>query len=214
MMPAVKFCGLMRREDAEWAVAVGARYLGVIFAGGPRRVAPAVAEQVLSVAPPGVERVGVFGAASPDDIADTARVAALDIVQLHTMLDTAVIPAIRARTGCKVWGVVRVAGATLPPVAEDVFSASDATVVDTDTPRGLGGTGTSFDWRGAVPAIARVRGGRMLVLAGGLTPQNVAEAVRVLSPDVVDVSSGIESSVGVKDHALMAAFVAALGEGE
>lgn len=209
MTPAVKFCGLTRREDAEYAVALGARYLGVVFAGGPRTLAPATAANVLGATPTGVERVGVFGDVPVSEIAEVARIARLDVVQLHAASDRTPIESIRERTGCKVWGVVRVGGEGLASHADASFERADATVVDTLVAGRLGGSGVAFDWERAAPTITRARRGRMLVLAGGLTPANVARAARALAADVVDVSSGVEVRPGIKDHALMAAFVSA-----
>jgi phosphoribosylanthranilate isomerase len=206
----VKFCGLTRPADARAAAELGARYLGVIFAGGPRNLEPSRAREVLDGAGTGaeVERVGVFGRVSPAIIAATVREARLDIVQLHADPTVDEIRVIAETSGARVWAVVRVDGPLERDDLDDIWTASEALVLDSKTPGSLGGTGASFDW-GAAQRTMRPRVAR-LVVAGGLTPANVAQAIESLSPDVVDVSSGVESSPGIKDHARMADFVDAV----
>jgi phosphoribosylanthranilate isomerase len=206
----VKFCGLTRPADARTAATLGARYLGVIFAGGPRNLEPSRAREVLDGAEAGkaVERVGVFGRTTPTTIAAAVREARLDIVQLH---EDPTIDEIRAAgevSGARVWAVVRVDGALVRGDLCDIWEASEALVLDSKTLGSLGGTGISFDW-GAAQRAVRSHSSK-LVVAGGLTPANVAQAIETLSPDVVDVSSGVESSPGIKDHARMADFMDAV----
>lgn len=210
MRAEVKFCGLTRPEDARAAVEAGASYLGVIFAGGPRLVDADRARQILDGAPAGARRVGVFGAQSLDKIARIADAAALDVVQLHADPGAEQVRATRERTGRAVWGVLRIANAAVPDGAEELFEAADAVVADAKVGGALGGTGRRLDWLGVREALARLRGSRPLVLAGGLEPEVVGEAIAVLAPQVVDVSSGVESAPGIKDHARMRAFVAAV----
>jgi phosphoribosylanthranilate isomerase len=205
---AVKFCGLTRRHDADYAARLGADYCGVIFVvGGPRRVTVSHAAEIL---PPGVTRVGVFGIRPREEIASIAASLALDVVQLHADPTVADVERVRAYFGGAVWAAIRAAGADLPPRAADLFAAADAVLLEAHVRGALGGTGTALPWAAIAPAVERARGatGR-LVLAGGLNPDNVAGAIGILSPDVVDVSSGVERSPGVKDHARMQAFAAA-----
>ena len=210
MRAEVKFCGLTRPEDAEAAEAAGGQYLGVIFAGGPRLVDANRAREILDGASSGVRRVGVFGGQSAEEILRAAGRAGLDVVQLHADPDAELVREVRARTGRAVWGVLRVSGTTLPDGAAALFAESDAVVVDARSPAGLGGTGARVDWMGIRDALARVRGTTPLVLAGGLVPEVVGEALGALEPQVVDVSSGVERAPGIKDHARMRAFVAAV----
>ena len=210
MRAEVKFCGLTRPEDAAAAAAAGARWLGVIFAGGPRLLDPERARDVLAAGGPAARRVGVFGHQSDEEIAAIAERAGLDVVQLHADPAADRVRELRARTGRVVWGVLRVEGATLPERADELFEAADAVVVDARSERALGGTGARVDWAGVRGALARVRGATPLVLAGGLGPEVVGEAIDVLAPEIVDVSSGVESAPGIKDHARMRAFVAAV----
>ena len=215
----IKFCGLMRPEDAREAGALGAAYVGVIFAGGPRQLSPERAALVLDAAGSGVQRVGVFGEAEPHAIAQIARTARLDIAQLHGEPSADAVREVRDAAGVAVWAVVRVVTATPPEGSsqmeariEELEQAADALVLDAYVPGQLGGTGVTFDWS-VIERMAR-RPHIRLVAAGGLTPANVSAAIRALDPDVVDVSSGVERERGVKDHDRMRAFVAAVRQTE
>lgn len=209
-MADVKFCGLTREEDAARAGALGAAFAGVIFAGGPRNLAPARARAVLDAAPPGVRRVGVFGAADPAAIADVADAAGLDVVQLHAATAAAEVDATRRATGREVWAVARVADGRLPECHAALAASADALVLDTLVPGGLGGSGVATDWEELARELDRHGRPRRLVLAGGLRPESVARALRLVAPDAVDVSSGVEVAPGIKDHARMAAFADAV----
>lgn len=191
------------------AVDLGAAYVGVIFAGGPRRVTVDEAVRVLSPTRGRARAVGVFGATSPDAIARIVSQVSLDVVQLSADPDAETVDAVRSVTSAEVWAAVRCT-ATLPPAATTLFSHADAVLLDARVEGQLGGTGRTIQWDDLAPAVRAERAGRRLVLAGGLTPENVRRAVEVLAPDVVDVSSGVESAPGVKDHERMRAFVAAL----
>jgi phosphoribosylanthranilate isomerase len=203
----IKFCGLTRRHDADYAAALGARYCGVIFAGGPRLVTPEHAAEIL---PFTVARVGVFGGLVVDDMAGIATALGLDVIQLHDDPTVDDVERLRLLFSGAIWAAVRTRGAELPAHAASLFAAADAVILDARVRGALGGTGTTLPWAALAPAVDQARGatGR-LVLAGGLTANNVAGAIGILSPDVVDVSSGVERSPGVKDHARMEAFAAA-----
>jgi phosphoribosylanthranilate isomerase len=204
----VKFCGLTRSVDVGEAASLGAAYVGVVFAGGPRLVTPEAAASILARVPAGVRRVGVFGRAGAEEIGVAARAAGLDVVQLHGDPTPAEVDALRRRFHGEVWGVVRVDG-PLPAGFDALSAACDAVLLDAKVAGSLGGSGSTFDWGRAAREMAGRRP-RRLVLAGGLTPENVAEAAAVFAPDAVDVSSGVESAPGIKDHARMRAFVGAL----
>jgi phosphoribosylanthranilate isomerase len=204
----VKVCGLTRPEDARAASDLGARYVGVIFAGGPRNLDPARARAVLDAAGAEVDRVGVFGDADAASIAQTVREAKLDIVQLHADPGPEAVRAIREATGARVWAVVRVAGAPSAGALRALWEAADALVLDSKSEGALGGTGTAFDWSAAERATQTRVG--PLVVAGGLTAANVGEAIDSLSPDIVDVSSGVESAPGIKNHVRIAEFIEAV----
>jgi phosphoribosylanthranilate isomerase len=204
----VKICGLTRAVDAESADAAGAAYLGVIFAGGPRQRLPAEARATL--AGRRARKVGVFAAQAPSEIADIASQVGLDVVQLHADADPERVAAVRAATGLEVWAVVRTADGSLPPGVEDLADAADALLIDALATGALGGTGTVVPWGILGESLDAMEAGHRIVLAGGLTADNVAEAISYVSPMIVDVSSGVESAPGVKDHARIRAFIAAV----
>jgi phosphoribosylanthranilate isomerase len=205
-MVEIKFCGMMRREDADAAAALGARYIGVVFAESPRQVSDERAREVFAGVPLGISRVGVFGDTKPEQIAARADTLGLDVVQLHGDPKPRMIARVRKRWHGRVWAVQRITD-TLPDSARDLFEVSDGVVLDARTPDQLGGTGVTLPWEDLQERIDLFRPPRAkLVLAGGLTPENVARAIGVLRPDVVDVSSGVELMVGIKDHARMQAF--------
>ena len=196
----IKVCGLTRPEDAVAAEAVGADALGVIFAAGSkRRVDVAQARRVLEPVGPFVARVGVFVDASVDEVLEAVRGARLGVVQLHGREDAATVAEI-ARHVPVVRAVRWRPGFDSAAYGEEPIAAL---LVDGPEP----GSGHVFDWEAAAPALAR---GPRWLLAGGLTPANVAAAVARLRPYGVDVASGVESAPGVKDPALLRAFVAAV----
>lgn len=211
-MAAIKFCGLTRAADAALAGRLGAAYVGVIFAGGPRQLDAATAERVLDAAGDGVRRVGVFGQQSAEEIAATAAAARLDVVQLHGDPTAEFVGLVRARYAGGVWAVLRTSGTAVPASARQLLDVGDALLLDAYVPGSLGGTGHTLDWAGLRGAVDRLRRSGTLVLAGGLTPENVGAAIAALRPDVVDVSSGVERAPGVKDHRRMCAFAAATAQ--
>jgi phosphoribosylanthranilate isomerase len=205
--PEIKFCGMTREQDVDFAVALGACYVGVIFAGGPRTVSVERARALMRRVPPGIGRVGVFGTETGSSrLAEVAGEVGLDVVQLHGDPDEQSVAAAREAFPGTVWAAVRVRADSLPPSAAGLFRAADAVVLDAFSTSGLGGTGVALPWRELAGAVAAVRQPGRLVLAGGLRPDTVQVAVTTLRPDVVDVSSGVESAPGVKDHAKLRAF--------
>ena len=207
-MPAdVKICGLTRSVDAEFADAAGASYLGVIFAGGPRERTPDDARATLSGRR--ARKVGVFAAQAPSAIADIASHVGLDVLQLHGASDPARIAAVRAATGLEVWAVVRTATGVLTQADEELADSADALLVDALAPGQLGGSGLTIPWLQLGESLDGMASGHRIILAGGLRAENVAEAIDYVSPMVVDVSSGVESSPGIKDQKLVRAFIAA-----
>jgi len=181
--------------------------VGVIFAGGPRHRTPEEAAHLLEGIPASTRRVGVFADQSPDEIQRIARIARLDVVQLHAASSPDRVRQVKRVFDGAVWAVVRLAAEDPPFDFSNWFEAADAVLVDAKVPGVLGGTGVALPWARLRASIERARCGRRLVVAGGLTPDNVAAAIAALSPNVVDVSSGVESAVGVKHHARMSEFV-------
>lgn len=215
-MTRVKVCGLTRIPDAHAALEAGASFLGVIRAGGPRLLTIERATEVLGPPRAGVQRAAVFGEQTLDAIRRDADIAHLDIVQLHaTPHGSAMRDAIAAvqRDGRVAWPVLRIAGTSVPDDAADLAAQAQHLVLDAHVVGQLGGTGVALDWQGVQDAVAALRAAVpdvTLMLAGGLRPENVARAIQLLRPDVVDVSSGVETAPGVKDPVCIQQFVAAV----
>jgi phosphoribosylanthranilate isomerase len=205
-----KVCGLTAEDQVAAAAAAGAAYLGfVLFPPSPRAVTPARARDLARAAPPGVAKVGLV--VDADDALLDAILAQvpLDLLQLHGAETPARIRAIRARAGLPVIKAVGVGAAGDLAAVRRAAEAADLVLLDARPPRGAdrpGGHGAPFDWG----LLAGLSLPRPWFLAGGLTPENVAEAVRRTGARQVDVSSGVESVPGVKDPALVAAFARAL----
>lgn len=200
---------MTRPQDAALASEIGASYIGVVFADGPRRVSPSQGREILDAGGSKVRRVGVFGTNSPDEIARTSEAACLDVVQLHADPTPSEVRSIRKNFRGEVWAAIRIAGHHIPVDAEGLFDTADAVVLDARSEKRLGGTGQALPWSDVAVDLARDRGSSAVVLAGGLKPDNVGSAIRTLAPDVVDVSSGVESAPGIKDPWLMREFFAA-----
>ena len=201
-MTAIKICGITRLEDAEAAVAFGANALGfVLWRQSPRHASLEAMQRIAAFLPPYVVKVGVFVNPSAGDISQAAA-SGIQLAQIHGDVPAwpggrPPLPVIRAvHLGAS--GVESIE----PPVA-------DATIhLDAHDPERHGGTGKTVDWTRAA-LVARLR---RVVLAGGLTPDNVAQAIGTVRPYAVDVASGVEASPGVKDHELMRRFIAAAKE--
>jgi phosphoribosylanthranilate isomerase len=202
-----KVCGLTRPEDAATAAEAGASFLGVVFAGGPRLVTPAQAAEVTAAAN-GVPVFGVYGTQSVEDILRISDAAGLSGAQLHGPYPRAAAARLRTE-GLKVWRVVRIATPDGLDALADAVRDADAVLVEPHVPHALGGAGVSLDLAVAREARARLAGATM-VLAGGLTPESVAEALGLVRPEVVDVSSGVEYLPGIKDPDKIARFLEAL----
>ena len=207
MATDIKICGLTRAVDAEYADAAGVEYLGAIFAGGPRERTPAQARETLSGRR--ARKVGVFGSQSDQEIATIVETVGLHVVQLHQGADPERVERVRAATGVEVWAVVRTADGALPDAIEELCDTADAILVDALVAGQLGGSGVRVPWDRLGESLDALDYHPRIVLAGGLTAENVAEAIDLVAPNVVDVSSGVESSPGVKDHSRLRAFIAA-----
>lgn len=208
-MAQVKICGITRPGDLSAVAKAGARYAGLVFfPKSPRNLAVETAAALALDAPLGVARVGLF--VNPDDATLDAVLdrVPLDIVQLHGSETPARVAEVKARTGLPVMKAVGIAAPVDLDALWDYGLVADLLLVDAKAPADAtlpGGNGLAFDWR-------LLAGRRMLkpwMLAGGLTPANVAEAVRLTGAPMVDVSSGVESAPGIKDSALIRDFVTA-----
>ena len=206
----VKICGLSTPDQVRWAVAAGARYIGfVFFAKSPRNVAIETAAALALEVPPGVAKVALV--VDPDDaLLDEimARVP-IDMLQLHGGETPARVAQIRAAHSLPVMKAVGIAGPDDVAKLDSYSPVADQLLVDAKPPKGAplpGGTGVPFDWG----LLRGCRFQRPWMLAGGLTPENVAAAVKLTGARQVDVSSGVESAPGVKDEALVRAFLRAV----
>lgn len=201
MSVKVKICGITNTEDAQAAVAAGADLLGFVFYdGSPRHVTVEQAAAIARTVPPFVVRVGLFVNAPEALVGEAMSACGLQLLQFHG--DET--PEYCRQFGAMSMKAFRVQDAatirTLPEYP------TDAWLLDAFVPGQRGGTGHSFNWELAIEAVKL---GKPVFLAGGLTPENVAEAVRKVQPYGVDVSSGVESAPGKKDHAKVRAFIAA-----
>ncbi|MBO0768507.1 MAG: phosphoribosylanthranilate isomerase [Solirubrobacterales bacterium] len=207
-MTKVKFCGITRVEDAEHAVSLGAWAVGMIlWAGSARVVLPQEAADIADAVRRRAEVVGVFVNQDLDELVTLTDDIGLTIVQLHGEEGPAYAREVARRTGAKVIKAARVHD------SGDVKGLSvygtDFHLLDSYVPGRQGGTGETFAWDLAGAHRSRTP----VILSGGLTPDNVAAAVASAHPFAVDVASGVESSPGIKDHALMARFAQALAPG-
>lgn len=204
----VKICGNTNLEDAALAVELGADAVGFVFAASPRRVTP---EQVAAISrelPAGTERVGVFDSHNSETIAEAAMAAGLTAVQLHGGFDEELLQQLGQRLagGMRIiqtlrWTVgqesaaIRIAAQVERIVA---LGIADRVLIDSSVGSAGGGTGVAFDWAAARGVFGSAPNGIHLILAGGLRPENVSQAIGQLAPWGVDVSSGVEAAPGRK----------------
>ena len=204
--PHIKICGLTTPAALEAAIAAHADYAGlVIFPPTPRHLALADAAALGARAAGRIKLVGLFVDAADGLIAEVVAAAKLDVIQLHGKEDPARVAALRAAFGLPVWKATAVSSAEDIARAETFAGAADLVLFDAKPPKGAalpGGLGLVFDWT----LLAGYKAPLPWGLAGGLSPANVAEAVRITQAPLVDVSSSVESAPGVKDEALIAQF--------
>jgi phosphoribosylanthranilate isomerase len=196
----VKICGITNPEDALAAVHAGAHALGFVFAPSPRRVTPEQAAEIIAALPPFVLTVGVF---VDQDAAGVLARCPLDVVQFHGEEPP---DAMAELSGARRIKAFRVAAPEDLELMAEYQQVADAFLLDARVPGTAGGTGRTFPWHLAREAR---RFGRPIILAGGLTPENVQTAIEIGCPDAVDVSSHVETSPGRKDPDRVRRFVAA-----
>ena len=205
----VKICGLREAGDLRVTAEAGAAYAGfVFFEKSPRNVDPAQAAALVQHAPPGLCKVALVVDADDARLDAILSEVPIDMLQLHGSEPPERVVEIKARYGLPVMKAVGVASADDLPRLTTYGAVADQILVDAKAPKGSqipGGNGVAFDWR----LIAGRRWPVPWMLAGGLSPDNVAEAVRLTGARQVDVSSGVECSTGIKDQTLIRAFLAA-----
>jgi phosphoribosylanthranilate isomerase len=224
----VKICGNTNLEDAALAAELGADAVGFVFAASKRQVTAAQVAAITPHLPGEVERVGVFYSRDAEEIAQTASDAGLTAVQLHGGLDEGLIEALAKRFAGRVriiqtlhWTIgEQTLGGKADATAESsavllagqiervaALGMVDRVLIDSKVGAAGGGTGVAFDWIAARKAFASAPSSVHLIVAGGLRPGNVAEAIAQLGPWGVDVSSGVEASPGRKSPELLAQFI-------
>jgi phosphoribosylanthranilate isomerase len=191
----VKICGITNEDDALFAVAMGADAVGFIFAPSPRQIAPQQVFDITRRLPPEVLTVGVFRDELPSRVVEIAHRAGVKAVQLHGR-ET---PEQTAEVANSIRWVIKAFGATSPELRNADRYGTDLVLVDAPTP----GSGKLFDWGLASEVPPKLR----VILAGGLDPDNVADAISVVEPWGVDVSTGVESSPGAKDPTKVRRFI-------
>jgi phosphoribosylanthranilate isomerase len=198
----VKICGTTSEEDGLLAVAMGADAVGFIFAPSPRQIAPGLAREIARRLPPEIVTVGVFRNEAPERVVEIVNGAGLKAAQLHGREPAEQTRWVRRRVPMVIKAFV--AGEAAIDGAADY--RADVVMLDAPQP----GSGQVFDWKLA----GAVTGGERLMLAGGLNPYNVADAIAQVRPWGVDVVTGVESSPGRKDPRKVRAFVAAAKDAE
>lgn len=205
----VKICGLREPAHVAAAVGAGAAYVGfVFFAKSPRHVGIPDAAALTAAVPPGVAKVALTVNASDAELDAITATVPLDMLQLHGSESPGRVAEVRARYGLPVMKAIGVAAEADLAAIQTFGRVADQLLIDAKPPEGAalpGGNGIVFDWR----LVARKYWPCPWMLAGGLTPGNVAEAIRLTGARQVDVSSGVESAPGVKDEGMIRAFLAA-----
>ncbi|MCX5852293.1 MAG: phosphoribosylanthranilate isomerase [Deltaproteobacteria bacterium] len=205
-MPEVKICGITRIEDALAAVECGADALGFVFyRKSPRCIHPEAARRIIDALPRTVSSVGVFVNEDIGIVTSTMEFCGLSMIQLHGN---------ESPDYSRMFPLSRIIKAFSPSSEEDLDAAlrypCRAVLIDASVPGQYGGTGKRADWELA----ARLREARPLIISGGLSSENIIEAIRVLSPDAVDASSGVEITPGLKDIDRMETFIKAVRTAE
>lgn len=217
----IKICANTSLEDARLAADAGADAVGFVFAPSPRQVTPELAAQIAPELPPDPTQIGVFVHHDFAEIAQILRATGLHGAQIHGPFQSGLFRLLRADFGDGLFLVPTISWSVDGDPAEaeqhlrDQLRAivrsglADAVLIDARTRHAAGGTGQTIPWERARKIIAAEAGKLRVVLAGGLTPDNVAEAIRTLRPWGVDVASGVESAPGKKDPARVQAFIRA-----
>jgi phosphoribosylanthranilate isomerase len=212
----IKICGNTNLEDARFAAECGADAVGFVFAPSPRRVAADQVREIIQGLPPQLEKYGVFVDAGLEEIVSTVQECGLTGVQLHRSSDKFLPLRLRQRFDGQVsiLQVLNYNAQEFEQQLEELSQDEDPVLVDSSTAKGVGGTGTRFNWLEARTTILRTMPNLRLVAAGGLAPENIEQAIQILQPGGVDVVSGVESKPGKKDPKRVQAFIRQAKKGE
>jgi phosphoribosylanthranilate isomerase len=195
-MVKVKICGITNYEDALFAVESGADALGFIFADSPRRILPETARNIIRRLPPFIESVGVFVNEVPEGITEIVSLCGIDLIQLHGKENPDICAQFMPR-------VIKAIAVKDDSVLRDIPSYRGSVkglLLDTYSEKTAGGTGKVFNWDLAIKIKDM---GMPIILAGGIGPSNIVEAVSKVKPYAVDLNSGVEERPGKKSHALI-----------
>ena len=209
----IKICATTSLDDARAALDCDANALGFILTASTRQIAPKAAAEIIAAIPPSVEKIGVVVNESPKTLARLAETTGLTGLQLHGDEPPGQLAEFRRALGLrKLIKTLQARELQADPAMLDAYLAVhqcyDGILLDSGSPAARGGTGQTFDWNAAIPLILRIKAVCPVIIAGGLTASNVAEAVRLFDPCGVDVVSGVESVPGKKDLAKLRAFIA------
>jgi len=213
-MTWVKICATTNLLDAQESVAAGADALGFIFAPSTRQIAADTAREIIAALPARIEKIGVFVNQTPKQVALLARQVGLTGVQLHGDEPAAELAEYRGALGggkliktLQARELLAEGGERMVLAYLDAKRSIDAILLDSGGPLQRGGTGAAFDWQAALPLVQKIKAVLPVIVAGGLTPENVSEAVRLFDPWGVDVVSGVEYEPGKKDETKLWSFV-------
>ena len=211
----IKICATTNLDDAFASLDAGANALGFILTESSRRITAETASQIIAALPPSTEKIGVVVNETPEALARLASEIGLTGVQLHGDEPAAQLPEFRRSLGLrKIIKTLQARELLAAPAALDEYlrnsKSIDGILLDSGTPAARGGTGQTFDWHNALPIVERIKQHVPVIIAGGLSPANVTDAIGLFDPCGVDVVSGVELSPGKKDHAKVLAFIAAV----
>jgi phosphoribosylanthranilate isomerase len=209
----IKICGTTNLKDALTAVEAGADALGFVFyEKSPRKIDPEKAREIVDRLPPNVEKVGVFVNEPVEKILNTVTEAGLTAVQLHGIESRRPesIQALKSGQELKIFLVLQADEIGRFDAIESSKAGIRAVFLDSGTPQLPGGTGKTFDWSASAAKVEAINKDMNVVVAGGLNPENVTDAIRILKPWGVDVASGVEAKPGKKDPDKVRAFINAV----
>ncbi len=213
-MTWIKICATTNLDDAFASIDAGASALGFILTESPRRITPESATAIIAALPPSVEKIGVVVNETPEFLAKLANDLGLTGLQLHGDEPPDQLPQFRRALGLR--KIIKTLQArellAAPDTLDDYLRNSkfiDGILLDSGSPAARGGTSIPFDWNAALPIVERIKQHLPVIIAGGLTPANVADAIRLFDPCGVDAVSGVELSPGKKDPAKLRAFISA-----